>query len=183
MTTAALTTQWRMCQGCGHWQLVQEDSTCSVCQWSRFARDTPSTDLAEMRVLVDVELRLDRTWHVTGVTSSRLGAAISQAVVLQQLNDDGLLHLLGEVKTSKVLFPSWRFWERFRDFARLLLLEEFNSLIRRSWEGLRQPSSVRVFVSIRAMLFSPDIVLPKGETASGWLEVVNRPGNLGGSLV
>lgn len=172
MTPAASTSPWRMCQACGHWQRAPKDTACEVCQWSRLALGAPSADLAELRVLVDAELRSDRTWHSTGITSSRVGAAINQAIVLQRLNDDGLRSLLGGLATSGASFPSWRSWDLFRELARSLLTDELNSLIRRSWEGLRLPSPVRVLVSIRAMLLDPDIALAEGEPAPVWLEVV-----------
>jgi hypothetical protein len=173
MTAAASTTPWRMCTACGHWQKAPEDSACIVCQWSRpLALSAPSTDRAELRVLVDAELRSDRTWHVTGITTPRVGAAINEAIVLQRLNDDGLRALLGGSETSGASFPSWGSWELFREFSRSLLTDELNSLIRRSWEGLRQPSPARVLVSIRAMLLDPDIELVEREPAPAWLEVV-----------
>lgn len=154
---------WRMCPACGHWQREPEGSACTVCQWMRLDQGSPSVDLAELRVLVDAELRSDRTWHITGITTPRVGAAINQAIILQQLNDDGL---------RSGSFPSWRAWERFRESARSLLTKELNSLIGRSWEGLRRPSPARVVVSIRAMLLDPDVALAEGEPAPAWLEVV-----------
>ena len=99
MTSAASAMPWRMCQACGHWQRVPEGTACSVCQWSRLELGSPSVDLAELRVLVDAELRSDRTWHVTGITTPRVGAAINQAIVLQRLNDDGLRSLLSDSAT------------------------------------------------------------------------------------
>lgn len=173
MTAAVSITPWRMCQACGHWQRALDNSACSVCQWTHLVADAPGTDLAELRVLVDVELRSDRTWDVAGLTTSRIGAAINQAIVLQRLNEDGLCSLLDEAKTPGSSFPSWRSWELFRDFAQSLLTDEVNSLIRRSWEGLRQPSQARVVVSIRAMLLDPDITLAEGEPPPAWLEVVS----------
>ena len=172
MTAAVSPVPWRMCQACGHWQRAPEDTACSVCQWSRLALGAPSTDLAELRVLVDAELRSDRTWHITGITTPRVGAVINQAIVLQRLNDDGLRSLLSREATSGGSFPSWRSWELFRELARSLLTDELNSIIRRSWEGLRQPSPARVVVSIRAMLLDPDIALADGQPAPAWLEVV-----------
>lgn len=154
---------WRMCPACGHWQREPEGSACTVCQWMRLDQGSPSVDLAELRVLVDAELRSDRTWHITGITTPRVGAAINQAIILQQLNDDGL---------RSGSFPSWRAWERFRERARSLLTDELNSLIHQSWKGLRQPSPARVVVSIRAMLLDPDVALAEGEPAPAWLEVV-----------
>lgn len=172
MTAAASPTPWRMCPACGHWQRAPEGTACSVCQWSRLALGAPGRDLAELRVLVDAELRSDRTWHITGITTPRVGAAINQAIILQRLNDDGLRSLLGRAATGGASFPSWRSWELFRELAGSLLTDELNSLIRRSWEGLRHPSAARVLVSIRAMLLDPDIALAEGEPAPAWLEVV-----------
>lgn len=172
MTSAASAMPWRMCQACGHWQRVPEGTACSVCQWSRLELGSPSVDLAELRVLVDAELRSDRTWHVTGITTPRVGAAINQAIVLQRLNDDGLRSLLGDSATGAASFPSWRSWELFREIARSLLTDEVNSLIRRSWEGLRQPSPARALVSIRAMLLDPDVTLGEGESPPPWLELM-----------
>lgn len=163
---------WSMCPACGHWQREPEGSACTVCQWTRLNRGSPSVDLAELRVLVDAELRSDRTWHITGITTPRVGAVINQAIVLQRLNDDGPRSLLSREATGGGSFPSWRSWELFRELARSLLTDELNSIIRRSWEGLRQPSPVWVVVSIRAMLLDPDIALAEGQPAPAWLEVV-----------
>jgi len=58
---------WRICQACGHWQRAPEDAACSVCQWSRLALGARGTDLAELRALVDAELRSNQTWHITGI--------------------------------------------------------------------------------------------------------------------
>ena len=163
---------WRICQACGHWQRVSEGVVCSMCQWSRLELGSPSVDLSEIRMLIDTELRSDNSWHVTGITTPRVGAAINQAIVLQRLNDDGLRALLRGLRTHAASLSSWRSWEEFREIASSLLTDEVNSLIGRSWQSLRQPSRARALVSIRVMLFNPDIKLGDGFSPPPWLEVI-----------
>lgn len=172
MNASGLHTTWMICQACGHWQRAQVDAACSVCQWPRLARGAVSTGAAELRVLVDVELRSDRTWHITGITTPRVDAAINHAFILRRLNEDGLRLFPGESEASRNPFPALRSWDSLRNFARQVLTEELNSLIRRSWEGLRQPSPLQVFVSVRALLLDPDVAPVEEETALDWLEVV-----------
>lgn len=172
MTAETMATQSQMCQACGHWQRTLEDEVCAVCQWPCLARCTLNTDRVGLRVLVDAELRSNRTWHVTGITTLRVGALFNHAIILQRLNEEGLRSLLGRTVNGGAAFPSWSSWNLFREFAQLLLTDELNSLVRRSWESLQQPSPVRVLVSIRATLLDPDVDLAEGDSVPSWFKVV-----------
>ncbi len=174
MSGALTAPGWRTCDACGHWQRASAESACSACQWPRLLAVGPTVTrgATALRVLLDTEYRSDRTWHLAGFTTDRLAGALDQAAVLQRLSEDGLRVLKNRTKGAPSnALPLLRAWEEFREVARALLAEELNSLIRRSWEGLRLPSEANVVVAVRILLLDPDLSRSNAATPA-WLEIV-----------
>lgn len=173
MTAAQALAPWMMCQACGAWQRASEPATCSTCQWTQATSSAPSRRSADLPVLLDVELRSDRTWHVATITTDRLGAALDHAIALQHLNGEGLLELTGRRASREQRFPPMPAWERFRHYATELITREANAVISRSWAGLREPSPLRARIAIRALVLDPDIEFDVDiEESHRWLQVL-----------
>ena len=130
MTDAAVAMPSRMCEGCGTWQRVPAESACAKCRWPRLVAGRRRVGRAELRVLIDVVLRSDGTWDITGFTSPRIDVAVDRTLVLQRLNDETLRHLLSNDRRGS--FPSQHAWSSFREKASSLLADELNSVIRQS---------------------------------------------------
>jgi hypothetical protein len=123
-------------------------------------------------VLVDLEYRSDRTWHLVGFTTQRLAEVVNQKVVLEKVRNEGLRLLTpdtNDVPTNSL--PSTRVWEDFREVARKLCADELNEVIRRNWPAPDKPTDVTVLVMIRTLLLEPEVAVSPSATPS-WVKLV-----------
>lgn len=162
---------WALCQACGHWQRTA--GKCGRCGWAVTAEVSPdqARDGGSLRVLLELQLRSDGTWWISGLRSARLEDLATLDGVLRSLRGpEGPLSEIKVLGTRAVCLPSSEQWHSLRHSVESLVGSALNDRIQAAWPAPMRPSATSVTVAIRCFVLHPGIEAAVEHRQ--WLEVV-----------